>query len=56
MEFTGGDGFGRVCECSGAPVMVNASFSFLRKGGTMVMVGLPKQPLHVENVLQDVGR
>lgn len=54
MDFTNGDGMGRVCECSGAPVMVNSSFSYLRKGGTIVMVGLPKQPLHVENVLQDV--
>jgi D-xylulose reductase len=56
MDFTNGDGMGRVCECSGAPVMVNSSFSYLRKGGTIVMVGLPKQPLHVENVLQDVGK
>lgn len=54
MEYTNGDGFGRVCECSGAPVMVNASFSLLRKGGTIVMVGLPKEPLHVDNVLQDI--
>jgi threonine dehydrogenase-like Zn-dependent dehydrogenase len=37
MDFTNGDGMGRVCECSGAPVMVNSSFSYLRKGGTIVM-------------------
>ncbi|XP_067671841.1 L-threonine 3-dehydrogenase-like [Haliotis asinina] len=53
-SFTDGLGMGRVCECSGAPPMVNMSFSLLRKGGRIVMVGLPKQPLHVENVLQDI--
>ena len=55
MEHTGGVGMGRICECSGASVMVNSTFSMLRKGGQLVLVGLPKQPLHVENVLQDVG-
>lgn len=55
MEFTNGDGMGRICECSGASVMVNSTFSMLRKGGQMTLVGLPKEPLHVENVLQDVG-
>ncbi|KAJ8319291.1 hypothetical protein KUTeg_004382, partial [Tegillarca granosa] len=29
MEFTNTDGMGRICECSGAPIMVNASFSML---------------------------
>nr|KAG5703162.1 hypothetical protein BaRGS_027327 [Batillaria attramentaria] len=29
-------------------------FSMLRKGGQVCMIGVPKQPLHVENVLQDV--
>ena len=56
MEHTGGDGMGRICECSGAAMMVNATFSMLRKGGHMTFVGLPKEPLHVENVLQDVGK
>ncbi|KAK0046199.1 L-threonine 3-dehydrogenase [Biomphalaria pfeifferi] len=53
-EFTNGVGMDRVCECSGASAMVNASCSFLRKGGYIGLVGLPKQPLHVENVLQDI--
>ena len=35
--------------------MVNSQFAMLRKGGYVVLVGLPKKPLHVENVLQDVG-
>ena len=52
---TNNDGIGRIAEMSGASVMVNSMFSFLRKGGHVVMVGLPKQPLHVENVLTDIG-
>ncbi|XP_005101843.1 L-threonine 3-dehydrogenase [Aplysia californica] len=54
MELTNGVGMDRICECSGFPPVVNASFSLLRKGGTIGLVGLPKQPLHVENVLQDI--
>ncbi|ESO84227.1 hypothetical protein LOTGIDRAFT_184303 [Lottia gigantea] len=53
-KFTNGVGIGRLCECSGASSMVNSSFSMLRKGGHIVMVGLPKEPLHVENVLTDI--
>ena len=55
MELTDGIGIGRICECSGASQMVNTCFSYLRKGGRAVLIGLPKQPLHVENVLQDIG-
>ncbi|RUS76558.1 hypothetical protein EGW08_015690 [Elysia chlorotica] len=54
MKHTSGVGMDCVCECSGASSMVNSSFSLLRKGGHIGLVGLPKQPLHVENVLQDV--
>ncbi|KXJ07732.1 putative L-threonine 3-dehydrogenase [Exaiptasia diaphana] len=54
LRETSGDGAGRLVECSGSPNMVNSSFSFLRKGGRIVLVGLPKAPLHVENVLSDV--
>ena len=55
MELTDGTGIGRICECSGVSQMVNTCFSYLRKGGRTVLIGLPKQPLHVENVLQDIG-
>ena len=55
MDLTEGTGIGRICECSGVSQMVNTCFSYLRKGGQTVMIGLPKQPLHVENVLQDIG-
>ncbi|XP_031574222.1 uncharacterized protein LOC116308013 [Actinia tenebrosa] len=51
---TSEDGVGRVIECSGAAPLLNSSFSFLRKGGRIVLVGLPKQPLHIENVLRDI--
>lgn len=51
---TGGNGVGRVVEASGAASLLNASFSWLRKGGQMALIGLPKAPLHVENVLTDV--
>ena len=40
---------------SGSDLMVNSQFSMLRKGGHVVLVGLPRKPLQVENVLQDVG-
>ena len=56
MSLTDGLGIGRICECSGNPEMLNTCFSYLRKGsGRVVLIGLPKQPLHVENVLQDIG-
>ncbi|CAH3164262.1 unnamed protein product [Porites evermanni] len=51
---TSGNGIGCLLECSGAAPLVNNCFSLLRKGGRVVLVGLLKQPLHVENFLQDV--
>ena len=54
MKFTKGVGIGRICEASGAVSMLNGCFSYLRKGGRISILGLPKQPLHVENVLQDI--
>lgn len=56
MRETGGDGIGRICEMSGAASMVSQMFKLLRKGGSVVMVGLPKQPFHVEDVLPDIGK
>lgn len=52
MQSTNGDGVGAIIEASGA--MASTCFSMLRKGGRVLLVGLPKQPLHVANVLQDV--
>ncbi|XP_065191971.1 L-threonine 3-dehydrogenase-like [Sycon ciliatum] len=54
MRETGGDGVGRLVEASGVAPMLNNCFTLLRKGGTVLAVGLPKAPLHVENPLPDV--
>lgn len=54
MELTNGNGIARICEASGNAAMLNSCFSYLQKGGKVVIIGLPKQPLHVENVLQDI--
>lgn len=54
MEMTKGVGMGRICEASGNAQMLNGCFSYLRKGGRLSILGLPKQPLHIENVLQDI--
>lgn len=55
MELTSGAGVGRICECSGNAAMINSCFSYLRKGGQVVLIGLPKQPIHIENPLPDIG-
>ena len=53
LEETSGDGAGCVIECSGAPTVIGEVFSFLRKGGTIVQLGNPKGPVHIENVMSD---
>merc|ERR1712168_1218755 len=54
FKLTEGKGIGRICEASGNVDMLNGCFSYLRKGGRLSILGLPKQPLHIENVLQDI--
>ncbi|XP_052789831.1 L-threonine 3-dehydrogenase-like [Mya arenaria] len=54
MELTDWTGIGRICECSGVAAMVNSCFSYLRKGGRVVLIGLPKQPLTFEHPLPDI--
>ncbi|XP_014768421.1 L-threonine 3-dehydrogenase [Octopus bimaculoides] len=54
MNLTNDDGINRICECSGSTIMVNSMFGMLRKGGHIVMVGLPKEPIHIENTVQDI--
>eukprot|EP00112_Aurelia_sp_Birch-Aquarium-sp1_P006742 Seg1738.10 transcript_id=Seg1738.10/GoldUCD/mRNA.D3Y31 product="L-threonine 3-dehydrogenase" protein_id=Seg1738.10/GoldUCD/D3Y31 len=54
MKETNRDGVGRILEASGAQPLVNNSFQLLRKGGRCVFIGIPKEPLHVENVGRDV--
>jgi threonine dehydrogenase-like Zn-dependent dehydrogenase len=53
LAHSDGNGVGHLIEATGAPSLVNASCSFLRKGGVACFVGLPKAPFHVDNVLQD---
>ncbi|XP_042859715.1 L-threonine 3-dehydrogenase-like [Penaeus japonicus] len=54
MSLSDKNGVGRVVEASGSASLLNQSFSWLRKGGQMVLIGLPKSPLHVEDVLNDI--
>ena len=44
----------RLVEASGAPPMVNTCFTLLRKGAKLVLIGLPKSAIHVEEPLQNV--
>ena len=45
MKETNGSGVGIIIECSGHAGTISNMFKYLRKGGTAVMVGLPKQDL-----------
>eukprot|EP00731_Ephydatia_muelleri_P015719 Em0009g143a len=54
MKETEGNGVGRLMEASGAIALINNCFSLLRKGGQVVLVGLPKSPIHIERPLEDV--
>nr|XP_018669010.1 uncharacterized protein LOC100180278 [Ciona intestinalis] len=54
MKITGGVGVGRICEASGATSMFNGCFKYLRKGGRVSVLGIPKQPFHIENPMQDI--
>jgi len=54
MELTGGVGVARLVEATGAPPVVNNCFSLLRKGAQLVLIGLPKSAIHIENPLPDV--
>jgi len=52
LEVTGGDGVGAWIECSGAPVQ-NTGCKALRKGGRVLMLGLPKGALSFDTPLPD---
>ena len=51
MELTSGNGIERICEASGHAPTLNASFKWLRKGGKMGIVGLPKDTVKLDNPL-----
>ncbi|KAK4305010.1 hypothetical protein Pmani_023071 [Petrolisthes manimaculis] len=48
------DGIGRIVEATGASDVINNSFSWLRKGGHIVLIGLPKAPIHIQNPITDL--
>ena len=54
LDATGGDGAGCILECSGAAQVVNGSFKCLRKGGRIVLLGNPKGPVEVRDVMPDL--
>jgi threonine 3-dehydrogenase len=47
-ELTQGVGADAVIECSGNIPALQAAFKYLRKGGRVVLVGLPSQPLTLD--------
>ena len=51
MKITSGNGIERICEASGHAPTLNASFKWLRKGGKMGIVGLPKDTVKFDNPL-----
>ncbi|CAD5126036.1 DgyrCDS14211 [Dimorphilus gyrociliatus] len=53
-QLTNGDGIGRLIECSGAVQIASIMFQLVRKGGHIVLVGLVKQPLIIENYMRDL--
>ena len=48
MESTNGIGVDVIIEASGNIFAIKESFSFLRKGGAVAMIGLPGQPIEME--------
>lgn len=42
MKLTDGNGIPRIAECSGNNDVITSCFKMLRKGGKIVLVGLPK--------------
>ncbi len=53
LEETGGDGAGCIIEASGAPGAVPACLGCLRKGGRIVVLGNPKAPVEIADVMRD---
>lgn len=48
-QLTDGVGVGCLFEATGVPQVVNNCFELLRKGSSIVLIGLPKGPVHIEN-------
>lgn len=54
LDETGGDGAGCIIEASGAAGAVSGCLSCLRKGGRIVVLGNPKAPVQIRNVMADL--
>jgi len=54
MRLTNGDGVPRLVEASGASPLVNTCFKMLQKGAHLVFIGLHRQPLVVDDFLNDI--
>ena len=52
-QLTENNGIGKILECSGVPKMLTTSIKFLRKGGQIGLIGLPKTDLIFENPIHD---
>ena len=53
-SLTSGNGVPRLVEATGAPPVVNNCFKLLRKGGKVVLIGIPKAPIHIEDPMPNV--
>ena len=51
MKMTSGRGIERICEASGHSKTLGDCFSWLRKGGKIGIVGIPKDPVEIKNPL-----
>ena len=57
LSETGGNGVDRAAEMSGASQVVNSDlWACLRKGGHVVLVGIMKTPIHIENASQNIRK
>ena len=54
MKATNGDGIARVCEISGHAPTLAKCLKYLRKGGKLGLVGLPKSAVTFEDPLPDL--
>jgi len=54
MRLTNDNGVPRLVEASGASTLVNSSFKLLQKGAQLVFIGLHRQPLVVDDFLNDI--
>lgn len=51
---TGGVGLGAIIEATGSAELLSGCFQYLRKGGTVVLVGNPKQPVTINNPIENL--